>query len=54
MIVLTTPEESIMEQSFTLGFPASNNKVEYEAVLVSSEQPSHSGSQGSKFNTTHW
>ena len=33
-IVLTTPEGSIIEQSFTLGFPASNNEAEYEAVLA--------------------
>ena len=33
-IVLTTPKESIIEQSFTLGFPASNNEAEYEAVLA--------------------
>ena len=33
-IVLTTLERSIIEQSFTLGFPVSNNKAEYEAVLV--------------------
>ena len=33
-IVLTTPEESINEQSFIVGFPASNNEAEYEAVLA--------------------
>jgi len=33
-IVLTTPEGSIIEQSFTVGFPASNNEAKYEAVLV--------------------
>jgi len=33
-IVLTTPEGSIIEQSFTLGFSASNNEAEYEAVLT--------------------
>ena len=33
-IVLTTPEGSIIEQSFTIGFPASNNEVEYEDVLA--------------------
>ena len=33
-IVCTTPERPIIKQYFTLGFPASNNRVEYEAVLV--------------------
>ena len=33
-IVLTTPEGSIIEQSFTLAFPASNNEAEYEAVIA--------------------
>ena len=33
-IVLTTPKESIIEQSFTLDFLASNNETEYEAVLT--------------------
>jgi len=33
-IILTTPEGSIIEQSFTIGFSASNNEAEYEAVLA--------------------
>jgi len=33
-IVLTTLEGSIIEQFYTLGFPATNNKVEYEAVIA--------------------
>jgi len=33
-VVLTTPKGSIIEQSFTLGFPASINEAEYEAVLA--------------------
>jgi len=33
-IVLTTLEGYIIEQSFTLGFPTSNNESEYEAVLA--------------------
>ena len=28
------PEGSIIEQSFIIGFPASNNEAEYEAVLA--------------------
>ena len=34
MIVLTTLEGSIIEQSFTLGFPTSNNEAEYETILA--------------------
>jgi len=33
-IVLTTPEGSIIEQSFTFDFSASNNEGEYEAMLA--------------------
>jgi len=33
-IVFTTPEESIIKQSFTLGFSATNNEVEYEAIIT--------------------
>jgi len=33
-IALTTPEGSIIEHAFTLGFHASNNEAEYEAVLA--------------------
>ena len=33
-IILATLEGSIIEQSFTLGFPASNNEAEYKAVLA--------------------
>jgi len=33
-IVLTTPEGFISEQSFTLGFAATNNKAQYEVVIV--------------------
>ena len=32
-IVLTTPEGSIIEQFLSLGFWATSNKVEYEAVI---------------------
>ena len=42
-IVLTTPEGSIIEQSFTLGFPTSNNEAEYKVILAGSDQPSLSG-----------
>ena len=33
-IVLTTPEGFIIEQSYTLGFRATNNEAEYEAVIA--------------------
>jgi len=33
-VVLTTPEETIVEQSYTMGFPATNNEVEYEAIIA--------------------
>ena len=33
-IVLTTLKGSIIEQSFTIGFPASNNEAEYETILA--------------------
>jgi len=32
-IVFTTPEGSIIEQSFSLGFSASNDEAKYEAIL---------------------
>lgn len=33
-IVLITPERLIMEKSLQLGFIATNNEAEYEALLV--------------------
>jgi len=33
-VVITTPDESIIEQSYTLGFRATNNEAEYEAVIA--------------------
>ena len=33
-IVLITPEKLIMEKSLRLGFPATNNEAEYEALLA--------------------
>lgn len=33
-VVLITLEGDTLEQAITLGFPTSNNKVEYEAILV--------------------
>ena len=33
-VVLVTPDGSLLEQAITLGFKASNNEVEYEALLA--------------------
>ncbi|XP_024006422.1 uncharacterized protein LOC112082935 [Eutrema salsugineum] len=33
-IRLKSPEEEVIEQSFRLGFPASNNEAEYEALIA--------------------
>jgi len=33
-VVLTTRDGSIIEHSYTLGFPATNNETEYEAVIA--------------------
>jgi len=33
-IVLATPKGTIIEQSFTLGFTATNNEAEYEGMVV--------------------
>ncbi|KAI5352420.1 hypothetical protein L3X38_005311 [Prunus dulcis] len=34
-VVITTPDGTLLEQAITLGFPASNNEAEYEALLAS-------------------
>ncbi|XP_020415620.1 uncharacterized protein LOC109948104 [Prunus persica] len=33
-VVITTPDGTLLEQAITLGFPASNNEAEYEALLA--------------------
>ncbi|KAI5312880.1 hypothetical protein L3X38_042054 [Prunus dulcis] len=33
-VVIVTPDGTLLEQAITLGFPASNNEAEYEALLV--------------------
>ena len=33
-IVLVTPQKLIVEKSLHLGFPATNNEAEYEALLA--------------------
>ncbi|CAL2239309.1 unnamed protein product [Prunus armeniaca] len=34
-VVITTPDETLLEQAITLGFSTSNNEAEYEALLAS-------------------
>jgi len=48
--LLTILEGSIIELSFTLGFSVSNNKVEYEAILVGLEWLSRSEPLNLKFD----
>ena len=33
-LVLTTPDGSIIEQPYTLGFQANNNEAEYEVIIA--------------------
>jgi len=33
-IILTTPEGTIIEQSYTLSFPTTNNEAKYEVVIA--------------------
>ncbi|CAL2240994.1 unnamed protein product [Prunus armeniaca] len=33
-VVIITPDGTLLEQAITLGFPALNNEVEYEALLA--------------------
>ncbi|KAI5323669.1 hypothetical protein L3X38_032741 [Prunus dulcis] len=33
-VVITTPDGTLLEQDIMLGFPASNNEAEYEALLT--------------------
>ncbi|CAL2226480.1 unnamed protein product [Prunus armeniaca] len=33
-VVIITPDGTLLEQAITLGFPASNNEAEYEALLA--------------------
>ena len=33
-VVLATPDDTIIEQSYSLGFQANNNEVEYEALIA--------------------
>jgi len=43
-IILITPEGPIIEHSFTLGSPTSNNEAEYEVVLAGRRMTITSGS----------
>ena len=42
-IVLVTPEKLVVEKSLRLGFPATNNEAEYEALLAGIEMVSKLG-----------
>ncbi|CAL8176052.1 unnamed protein product [Prunus armeniaca] len=33
-VIIITPNETLLKQAITLGFPASNNEAEYEALLA--------------------
>jgi len=34
LLVLTTPDRFVIDQSYMLGFSATNNGAEYEAVII--------------------
>jgi len=53
-IILKTAEGSIIEQSFTLGFPATNNEVEYKVVTPISKWLRPSESPDSKSDVIHY
>ncbi|XP_075659222.1 uncharacterized protein LOC142629123 [Castanea sativa] len=42
-VVLISPEKLVIEKSLRLGFPATNNEAEYEALLVGSQMVRHLG-----------
>ncbi|XP_075670280.1 uncharacterized protein LOC142640066 [Castanea sativa] len=42
-VVLISPEKLVIEKSLRLGFPATNNEAEYEALLVGSQMVKHLG-----------
>ena len=44
-IILTTPERIQLEYALGFGFPASNNDVEYEALLVGLQLPISIGAE---------
>ncbi|XP_075636560.1 uncharacterized protein LOC142608764 [Castanea sativa] len=44
-IVLITPEKLVMEKSLRLGFVATNNEAEYEALLASAQMVRHLGGE---------
>ena len=53
-IVLTTPEGFIIKQSYTLGFRATNNEAEYEALIVGLKMMVPSGSRSLRFVATRY
>ncbi|XP_075640281.1 uncharacterized protein LOC142612035 [Castanea sativa] len=42
-VVLISPEKLVIEKSLRLGFPATNNEAEYEALLVGCQMVKHLG-----------
>ncbi|XP_075660080.1 uncharacterized protein LOC142629911 [Castanea sativa] len=42
-VVLISPEKLVIEKSLRLGFPATNNEAEYEALLVGAQMVKHLG-----------
>ena len=52
--VLTSLDGSIMEQSYTLEFWATNNEAEYEAAIVGLKIATTLGVEASKFDTIHY
>ncbi|XP_075644936.1 uncharacterized protein LOC142615907 [Castanea sativa] len=42
-VVLISPEKLVIEKSLRLGFPATNNEAEYEALLVGTQMVRHLG-----------
>ena len=53
-IILTTPEGTIIEQSYTLGFPATNNEAKYEAVIAGLRMAAMPESLDSRFTAVHY
>ncbi|XP_075662927.1 uncharacterized protein LOC142632392 [Castanea sativa] len=49
-IVLITPEKLVMEKSLRLGFVATNNEAEYEALLASAQMVTHLGGETVEFH----
>ena len=54
-VVLTTPYGSIIEQSYTLGFRATNNETEDEAIIAGLKMATTVGvAELEKFDVIHY